>query len=101
MVFPRKIHREISQTTELVILFVKHSLGRSVLFASAMEVFGTFRVVRYHLITFARWRSDNRGHTWKHRIKTKRQVATLIQFDAMQNFRLKGANPWKIKLPHL
>jgi hypothetical protein len=53
-----------------------------------MEVFGTFRVVRYHLITFARWRCDNRGHTWKHRIKAERQAATLIQFDAMQNFRL-------------
>ena len=53
-----------------------------------MEVFGTFRVVRYHLVPFARWRNDNRGHTWKHRIKTERQAATLIQFGAMQNFRL-------------
>ena len=57
------IHQDISQTTELVILFVKHSLGRGVLFALAIEVSGTFRVVRYHLITFARWRSDDRQHT--------------------------------------
>ena len=86
--FPSIIHQDIFQTAELVILSDKHSLGRGVLFASAMEVFGTFRVVRYHLVPFARWRSDNRGHTWKHRIKTERQAATLIQFGAMQNFRL-------------